>query len=76
MDRGNNDLFAVLDRFTQLAGSFCPDDGTGNLHKLFDGVLDLFVEVDPVGYHDNGVNNVLAILIESDQLVRQPRNGV
>ena len=62
--------------FAQVAGVLgVPDDGR-YLGKLLDGVPDLLVENPPVGDHDDRIENVLASCSQTDELVRQPGNGI
>ena len=77
VDRGNDDLFAVLQSLPEFAGRRRPRDRAGHLHELFDGVLDLLVQVHPVGHDDDGIDYGFAVvLFQPDQLMRQPRDGV
>lgn len=74
--RGDDDLLLMLQRFPQVAGVLRPCDGIGELHKLFDRIADLFIEIDAVGYDDNGVEKRFAVMLEADQLMRKPGNGI
>ena len=47
-----------------------------HLGKLLDGVLDLLVQHPPVGDHDHRVEPRLAAVLQADELVRQPGDGV
>ena len=47
-----------------------------DLGVLLDRVADLPVEEEPVGDHDDGIEDRGAVLREPDQLMRQPSDGV
>src|SRR2546421_509051 len=51
-------------------------DHGGNLGELFDRVTDLPVEDEPIGYHDHRVEERLATVLQPDELVGEPRDGV
>ena len=74
--RGDDNLLLMLQRLPQVAGVLRPCDGIGELHELFDRIADLFIEIDAVGYDDNGVEKRFAVMLEADQLMRKPGNGV
>ena len=76
LDRGDDDLLALLDELPQVAGMLRVADRRADLHELLDGLLNLVVEDAPVGDHDDRVENLLSIALQTDQLMRQPRDGV
>ena len=51
-------------------------DRRADLGELLDGVRDLLVEDQAVGHHDDGVEHPLAVVLQADQLVGQPGDGV
>ncbi len=76
MDGGDDNLLASLQGFPQRCGVFCPGD---NIREALEGcniVADLLVQIDAVRNHDNGIHDVLVILHQRDELVRQPGDGV
>src|SRR5258705_9576877 len=50
--------------------------GRADLHELLDGGLDLIVEQTPVGHHDDRVEHLLVLAFQTDELVREPGDGV
>jgi len=55
--------------FAQVAGMFGVAHRRADLHELFDRLLDLVVEDEPVRYHDHGVEDLLLVLLQGDELV-------
>jgi hypothetical protein len=51
-------------------------DRRAHLGELLDGVLDLLVEDPAVGDDDDRVEDRRLVLLEPDELVREPRDGV
>ena len=45
---------------------------SAHLHKLLDRSLDLVVENASVCHHNDGVEDLLVIALQTDQLMRQP----
>src|SRR5690348_15273335 len=72
----NDDLLAVLNKPSQVAGVFRMADDSGDLRETLDRGVDLLVEIAAVGDDNDGVENVRAVLLQADQLMRQPGNGV
>ncbi len=50
--------------------------GGADLGELLDGVADLFIQNAPVGDHDDGIEDRLIVFLQTNQLVRQPGDGV
>ena len=66
----------MLQSLLQVIGVLRPHNGIGELHELFDRIADLFIKIDAIGYDDNGVEKRFAVMLEADQLMRKPGNGV
>ena len=73
---GDDDFLARADKAAQIPGIFRVPHGRPHLRELPDGVVDLPVQDDAVGYDDDRVKDRLAALFQADEPVRQPRNGV
>ena len=77
LDCRDDDLLAGLDEPPQVAGTVgVPHHRRADLSVLPDGVAYLPVEENPVGHHDDGVEDRGAVLRERDQLVGNPRYRV
>ena len=76
LHRGNDDLLAALDEPPQIARAVGVPDRRRHLGILPDGVADLPVEDAPVGHHDDRVEHRRVVAGQSDELVRQPSDGV
>jgi len=74
LHRRNDDLLPLLNELAQVAGARGVTHGRAHLHELLDGVLDLVVEQAPVGHHDDRVENLLVVALQTDELVREPGN--
>ena len=73
---GDDDLLPGLDEPPQIARVFGVSHGSADLGELLDVVPDLLVQDRPVGHDDDGVEDRLPVLLQADQLVREPRDGV
>src|SRR5690349_24670524 len=69
---GDNDLLTTLDEAPKVARALGMPYCGPNLRELFDGVADLFVEDDAVSNNDNGTKRRLALLLDPDELMREP----
>ena len=77
MDDGNNDFLTFVQELLQLTGTFRPTNCCRYLHKLFDGVFDLLVQIDTVSHNDNRVKNLFAaVIFQCDELMCQPCDGI
>ena len=76
LHRRDDDLLAGLDEAAEIAGTIRVAHGRADLGVLLDRVADLPVEEEPVGDHDDGIEDRGAVLREPDQLVRQPGDRV
>ena len=77
MDDGNNDFLAFVQELLQLTGTLCPTNGCRYLHKLFDGILDLLVQIDTVSHDDNRIKNFFsAVVFQRNELMCQPCNRI
>ena len=76
LHRRDDDLPARFDKAAQVARTIGVAHRRPDLGILLDRVVDLPVEDAPVGDHDDGVEDGSAVLLEPDQLVRQPGYGV
>ena len=76
LDRGDDDLLAALDEPAQVARAVGVPDRRPHLRVLPDRVPDLTVEDDPVGDHDDRVEDRRVVPGQPDQLVGQPGDGV
>ena len=76
LDRRDHDLLARLDEAPQVSGPLRAPHRRADLGVLPDGVADLPVEDQPVGDDNDRVEDRGAILLQTDELVRQPRDGV
>ena len=87
LHRRDNDLLAGLDEAAKVAGTLRVPHGRADLGVPPDRVADLPVEEEPIGDHDDGIEDRGAVLRESepvlrepepepDQLVREPGDGV
>ena len=76
LDRGDDDLLAALDEPAQIARALGGRDRRPHLGVLPDRVPDLTVEDDPVGDHDDRVEDRRVVPAQPDQLVSQPGDGV
>ena len=66
LNRGNNDALAVCDGFGKIAGVFCPGHSIADLHKLLDGIPDLFIEDTAVSDYNDRVQHRTPILFKSN----------
>ena len=69
-------FFPLLDELPQVAGMFRVAHRRADLHELFDRLLDLVVENPAVRHHDHGIENLLVVSLQADELVRQPGDGI
>lgn len=76
LHRRDDDLFPLLDELAQVTGPLGMTHGRTHLHELLDGRLDLVVEEAPVGDHDDRVEDLLVAALQTNELVRQPCDGV
>ncbi len=76
LHRGDDDLLAALDEPAQVARVLGMADGGRHLGELLDRVADLLVQDAPVGDDDDRVEDRLAVLLQADELVGQPGDGV
>ena len=86
LHRRDDDLLAGLDEAAKVAGTPRVPHGRADLGVLPDRVADLPVEEEPVGDHDDGIEDRGAVLRvpepepepepEPDQLMREPGDGV
>ena len=76
LHRRDDDLLAGLDEAAKVAGTLRVAHGRADLSVLLDRVADLPVEEEPVGDHDDGIEDRGAVLREPDQLMREPSDGV
>lgn len=76
LDGSNDDPFAIRDGFGEIPGMLRPFYRLCHLHKLLNGIADLFVQDSPVGDHDDGIDHRVSILHQANQLMGQPRNGI
>ena len=76
LHRGDDDLLTALDEPAQVARSLGVADGRAHLGELLDGVPDLPVEDGAVGDDDDGVEDQCAVLLQPDQLMGEPGDGV
>ena len=76
LHRRDDDLLAGLDEAAQVARAVGMAHRRADLGVLADGGVDLPVENPPVGDHDDGIEDLGAVLREPDQLMRQPGDGV
>lgn len=67
--RGNDDLLSLFDEFSQVAGVLGVPDRRAHLHELFDGRLNLVIEYPSIGHHDDGVEDLLILTLDADELV-------
>ena len=63
MHDGNDNFLAFVQQLFQVSRAFRPTDSRRNLHKLLNGVFNLFVEIDTVGNNDNGIKNLFVFRI-------------
>ena len=68
----NDNASAILDRLAEIAGMLCPDDRILHLHELLDGVAYLLIKDFSVGNNKHSINDRLAVLLQTDELVCQP----
>ena len=66
LHRRDDDLLAVLDELAQVARAFGVPHRRPHLGVLLDGVVNLPVEQNPVGHHDDRVEDVLVVLFQPD----------
>ena len=87
LHRRDDDLLAGLDEAAKVAGTLRVPHGRADLGVPLDRVADLPVEEEPVGDHDDGIEDRGAVLRKPepvlrepkpkpDQLVREPGDGV
>ena len=74
--RCNDHAFAVRDGLCQFSGALRPKDCTPNLRELFDSIADLPIQNTAVRYHNHGIQQRAIVFLQSDQLIRKPRNGI
>ena len=81
LDGGNYDFLAIGDELPQLFRFRAEVARHGahrgaHLHELFDGFLNLVVQNAPVSHHNHRIERLFAIVLDANQLVCQPGNGV
>ena len=77
MNDGNNDFLAFVQELLQLTSTLRPTNCCRYLHKLFDGVFDLLVQIDTVSHDNNRIKDFFAaVIFQCDKLMCQPRNGI
>ena len=76
LNGSDNDALSVCDGPCQIVGVFRPRHGIADLRELFQGVSDLLVQNAAVGDHDDGIQYRPSVLLQPDQLVGQPCDGV
>ena len=72
----NDDALSLGNRVCQIAGMFRPYNGVSDLHKLPNGVSNLFIKNATVSDNDNRVDHRMPISLQTDKLMSQPCNGV
>ena len=65
----DNDLLAALNELPKVAGMFCMPNGLSDLGELFDCCLYLLIENPTVGDDNDRIEDVLAVLLYTDELV-------
>lgn len=73
---GDDNFFAALDVGPEVCGTFGMGEEGLYLGEVFDGSFDLFVEVDAVGYDDDGVKDGFSVVLEGDKLEGKPGDAV
>ena len=76
LHRGDDDLLARLQELAQRAGPIGMSDDRCHLSELLDRVPDLLVEQPPIGHDDCGVECQAPRMLQTDQLMREPGDGV
>ena len=78
LDRGGDELLALLQMAAQVGGAFGVGDEVLHLGELLDVPVDLLVQHAAVGDHDHGVEEVRlpGALVEFDELIGQPGDAV
>ena len=76
LHRRDDDLLALGDELAQVARVLGVPDRRADLRELLDRVADLLVEDAPVGDDDDRVEDRRIVLLQADQLVREPGDGV
>jgi hypothetical protein len=76
LHRRDDDLLTVGDEIPKVARMLGVADRRAHLRELLDGIADLLVEDLAVGDDDDRVEGRCRILRETDELVREPRDGV
>ena len=76
LDGGDDDPFALLEQRTEAFGTVGVTHDGADLGKLLDGVPDLSVQNSPVGDDDHRIEERTAGVLQPDQLMDQPRDGV
>ena len=76
LDGGDDDPLALGDELPQVGGALRVPHGGVHLGELPDGLADLVVQDHPVGDDDGGVEDVLSVLLQADELAGQPGDGV
>ena len=72
----DNNALSILNCFTQITGMFSPSHSICHLHKLLDVITNLLVQNTTVGNNQYGVNHRMTVLLQSNQLVGQPRDRI
>ena len=76
LDRGDDDLLALLNQLGETGRGFGVPHRGADLGELTDGVADLPVQVPAVGDDHDGIENWHAVFLKPDQLMGQPGDGV
>ena len=72
----HDDFLAARDELSQVGRVFRMPDRRTDLRELLDGVADLLVEDLSVGDDDDRVEDRRRVLLQTNQLMRQPRNRI
>ena len=76
LHRRDDDLLAAFEEFPKVTGMLGMPHSRGHLRELLDGVANLPVEHPAVRDHDHRIEDRQAVLLQTDELVCQPGDGV
>jgi hypothetical protein len=76
LNRRNDDLLFTFDEAPQITGALGMSHRSSHLDELPDCVPNLLVENDAVRHDNDRIKGGLAIPLDTDQLMREPRNGI
>ena len=76
LDGGDDDPLAILKQGAEMAGAFGMAHDRANLGEVLDGVPYLLVQYLAVRDDDGRIEERLAVLLQPDELVGQPRDRV